>query len=1081
MKDIPKTTSNVFIVYSAATGKTNAELTDGVAPGHVRNTCRISSVTPMSVSGRFNRDGLKITPVLSNDKKAITFDIVITKCNFSLSSSFSVTVKTAGDVEQDIEGTTTTLSFKVMCYGFDRVYLSNNFVEYNNDIRKFYNVSLNPHSCNALTGSNIHADNIQTEESGFTLYDRGDVIYYNGVAGAPGIYGVAVSAQTYEGGANVPGFVPNPFPSGAGADAHIIAVYDGTFKEGDVTVAIPQRTDTLIDDVDISAFPAPFQHTFTLHGRVMKENGGLFIPVFDRNNKFLYWERKIVNQIATNTTETWEYRISCDSSANTASGVISGTWYIRYRYYLDKNSAEWVKLGSAPVKRVSVPALDDGKEKTYEAVLSVPVATGWGTQSGDAAYFVDKEGFFHTAALLSNKKEFEPFTVYASADGKLLVSKVLQTYKDGDEEKERILFPDAESFEIHSAQGVKKNVTVQTITHTLIPYAPPAKDDITFDIEVADKDDDTEKKSYVPQALNPDLSDLAITSSGVTAGIWRRYPLQRLIDSSFGEKLRATVSGRTKDLYESKKIEVQQQNVAGAYNSQNLNELSVNWHTDDLTNKRSSRQQENSGVRASFEVSFPLNGVIYNSAKTIASFCGLSTKDDLEFEFYGADKETVDITTAGGTGDAYIRWQEVPPKTIEVIRGEVTHKVIVERGKRELVADDPEMTEPTVTERREEYKETPATGTGDSGVADCYLHIGQVDTPSGRKLTQAASYYVAVSGSRDVQCTETQETKVNGKVVESEIKNSEKTVGVNIRGYDAEAYARTAAVNSGVGSNQQPDIVNGSLGKKDFSIRFSIRKHNAFTGRNSTWEFENVKVGVGKSTLEWKDEDDETHTETFDVDCYAMKGAATYNELTHADLTVASAEFSYTASSNRASLTLRLGQAMTIDQSSVQQYTVEVETDDTDPQYPFKQVQSRNATYEETQTLKDGYTTTYTHIEGNKYTKTHITAPGGRAHYKSTNGTVDDYIVETPPEGETTTETVDSSPRALKTMFENFVSDFAEITEAFEHPSGEWDWFEEYAEYTDAILQANSEACTYSYEYTTTEDQPLETKVSFQS
>ncbi|MBQ4314094.1 MAG: hypothetical protein IJC21_01480, partial [Lentisphaeria bacterium] len=150
MKDIPRTTSNVFIVYSAATGKTNAELADGVAPGHVRNTCRISTVTPMSVSGRFNRSGLKITPVLSNDNKTVTFDIVITKCNFSLSSSFAVTVKTSGDVEEDIEGATTTLSFKVMCYGFDRVYLSNNFVEYNNDIRKFYNVSLNPHSCNAL-------------------------------------------------------------------------------------------------------------------------------------------------------------------------------------------------------------------------------------------------------------------------------------------------------------------------------------------------------------------------------------------------------------------------------------------------------------------------------------------------------------------------------------------------------------------------------------------------------------------------------------------------------------------------------------------------------------------------------------------------------------------------------------------------------------------------------------------------------------------------------------------------------------------------------------------------------------------
>ena len=1074
MKDIPQLDSNVFIFYSAATGLYRNEIEAGYAPGHIRNTCTVRTLTPMKVTGSgFSKKDISIKPVFNTAKTVLSFDIKLFECNFSEVGSFSLTIETAGNGDLGIEGTRHTVKFRVMCYGLDRAYLRGNYAEYNKFDDTYYTEQLGLASCNGVIDTHLSRDNMAG--SGFTVKrNNKQKLVYEGSPSEPGLYGVSVNGVTFFGGDNVSPRPPNGFPAGGGADCRIVSVYDGYFKKKDTCPAIPGRFG-LLPEGRIEMFPV-----FALYLDKMGANGGVFTPVVS-GNQLLYFERLVINRIAVNSTETHEYRICCGGTPDKPSGKLSDKWVLYYRYYLDQNKAAWQRIASVPVLSVDVPCLDDGTERHFTGVATVPPFSGWGKMyaTGDAAYWMKGKGFFHTALLISNDKEFEPFTVYVGTNGEILTTKVVQTYQEKDETKTRILFQEAESWII---AGNGEKASPQNVDCTVLPYAPPKEGDGALNIAVKGEVRGKEQEFNVPQALNLDNPDLALSVSGVAGGIWKRYPLQRLIAEDWSDSVTAVVSGKMSDKFQNQTVSAESHNTTGNRQTDFPSVYSQSWTTYDHYDYTKERDNTNMGDGASFSADIPMDGYIKDK-NGLYSICGMTTQDGLKFKIYGSQYEYERKSTTNDERTEIREWVSVPDRYITVVRNDEEYQVLSVLNKHTYAITTPlPDDESSVTETIKSRVTEPESGTGEEAVVDCFLHIGQCDKADSRKITQAASYFVDVRGDVKTHTTVIEETRVDGELQPGAInKTTEGTQSVSMRGWGAEAYARTANPNGGVGSKQEPEEENAP----SYKIVFTLSKSEGYTCEKTTNEYEERELGKGETVLSWQDDDGDTHEETFEHKCFGLEGQLSKREKTYAHTISASATYTYDAATDTASLTMSAPGEMTLDYDYSAQYTDTYEANGTDKRFPFAQKRDSSIRRVVSQTVAEGSEVTYRYkAERGAYERTEKITYGAkyRATYDGKGGVViDPNSGWGEVEGETNVTEVHYDPRRLRTIFDDFVSQFSNVTENFEPPEGDWDYIDEYAGYTDAPLVANSHACSYHRSVITDEVTPLELSVSFKS
>lgn len=1069
-KDIPQCPSNLFLLYSNATGTHNAELADGINVRNVIHQPVITSQTRMSIvsgSSGFSKDGLHITPKLSADGKQIIFELKMTACNMTISDHFSITIKTAGDEKTELQGVTETIKLKVICYGFDRPFLGRNFIEYDTHDGNLYRENVMPYSVNALASVGF-GDRVM-EDSGFTLYDRDDIentntVYYSGTPSAPGLYGLVVAAETYEGGANTPGLVPNSFPAGKGADALIISIYDGYFKRNDTAFAVPGKVDLEIENAPVNA-PAGFNHVFTLHGGNMisggsaVSTGGAFIPVFD-GDTWLYYERKQVNQVASNTTETHEYRLLCNADPEQPSGKLSDTWYLYYRYYLDDNKSNWSLLETAAGVAVDIPVKEDDNVTTYKAFVSVPPYFGWkdAEASGDAAYFVKGYDFFNTVSLVSADGDFDPITVYAGNNNRLLIQ--------SSEQNGKVFFPELAGWGIiESGNILPLDIAPQTIQYTVVPYAPAKEGDAAIGIEVPSADG----SALISQALNYANTDICICSNGTAGGIWKRYPLQRLIQPEFADRLYAVVEGKDEASHRVRyEYIMDNTSTGGTYIDRNG---SITIYKPQGGTATQSGNQSAGVVTASFKSEIPMNGIVCDD-KGIVSLYGFSNKDSMEFSIEPSDFTSRETYTSEGYKHTGKRWYAEDIYEYVEKPGYGTHKVPKTQGRQVHVIGDEYSKESSTQEYIETRTHNEVSGTGDGGYADCLLRIGQADTANGRVLTFAPSAIGSMRGDRRYNyITETQEI-VDGKVISSNREEKEVTAGVGIGGYMAEAYAREALPNSNIGKSTAKKTAQKISGGK-FRKWFYVRKITAYTCYKYVYDVENKLIGHGKYVALWHKpaNPDDRITETFITDCYANLGE--FVTTTHTYCVEEGAYCALFCNNNTYSLEMRKDNVVTSSHTRVdtETWVYYDYPNNGKPEYPFGYRSDTSYSTEWAQDVLGGYNVMITQDADGKYTEKRTVNPSISAD--NNNPPPEVY-----PESETTTTKHSWSPDDLNRMFEQFYSEFSTITAEFEPPEGDWDIVRKDG-YVELPFASSGGNCEYTYDYGDTSNKPLVINVDF--
>ena len=1073
-KDIPQCPTNVFVLYSNATGIQNAELSDGIDVRNVIHQPVITSQTKMTIisgSSGFDKDGLHIKPKLSANGKQISFELKMTACNMTISDHFTLTITTAGDEETELQGVTETIKLKVICYGFDRPFLGKNFVEYDTHDGKLYRESVMPYSVNALASVGF-GDSV-LDDSGFTLFDRDDVentntVYYSGTPSAPGLYGLVVAAETYEGGANTPGLVPNAFPAGKGADALIISIYDGYFKKNDTAFAVSGKVDLEIENAPVNA-PAGFNHIFTLYGGNMisggsaASTGGAFTPVFS-GDKWLYYKHKQVNQVANNTTETHEYRLLCNANPEQPSGELSDTWYLYYRYYLDDNKSNWSLLETAAGVEIDIPVKEDDNVTTYKAFVSVPPYSGWNNAdaSGDAAYFVKGYDFFNTVSLVSADNAFEPVIVYAGNNNRLLVK--------SSEQNGKVFFPDLAGWGIIEDGNVSSLDTApQTIQYTVMPYAPAKEGDAAIGIEV--------DSALISQALNYANTDICIYSNGTAGGIWKRYPLQRLIQPEFADKLYAIVSGKDEASHRVRYEHISDSTCSGGTSFDSYGSITVSQPYGQVITQ--SGNQSAGVITASFKSEIPMDGIVYDS-KGIVSFYGFSDKDNMEFSIEPSDWISRDVNVSEGYQHTVKRWYEDDVYETVTKPGYGSHEVPRTQGRQVHVIEDEYGQDSSTHEYLETHTHEEVSGTGEDGYADCLLRIGQADTADGRVLTFAPSIIGSMRGNKRYNyITETQEI-VDGEVTSSDRSEKEITTGTNISGYSAEAYAREALPNSNIGKSRAQRYAE-KVQDGDFRKWFSIRKVTAFTCKKYKYEVENKLVGQGEYEVHWyppgSNSPGDRVIETFTTDCYANEGEFAETEYMYCvEEGVYCALICNDSAQGRPtySLEMRKDDVITSSYTRINKETWLYRERAENAAYPFREYSEKSSSYEWSQDVEGGYRVMVIQDSAGNFTQE-------RTVYPSMSADNNNPPPEVYPEAETTTTKHSWSPDDLLRMFNDFYAEFSSINSTFEPPDGEWDIITKQAQYAEFPFFSGDGTCEYTYDYGDTSNPPLVLTVDFKT
>lgn len=1079
MKDIPKYTQNTFILYSAATGTTAQALEEGIEPGHIRQTCEISSQTPMMIDGDgFDKSGLKITPLLSDDSLNCSFDIKITKSDFFLSDSFSLTFTTEGDKNTGFEGAELTVRFKVICYGCDRPYLVNNFVEKNCAVDSLVSRQhVVPVSVNGLASLHIHELNV--ENSGIEVRDNDadegeNVVYYNWSPGDTGAYGIAVEGVTYEGNHGVGSVDSYPFPQGRGADVLIIANYPDYYAPGYTCALAPVGAVTMTE--------------YALYGGVMEQFGGAFEAVSGNDGKPQYWLHKYEEQPSDNTTYHVDHKIYSSGQA----------WVLQSRSYLDDAVSEWQTIATAPMATLTVPALDDGKKVTLEGVYSLPPFSGWSdsslTVSGDGKYFTKEKRFFNTVNVSSTDGDFTEFPVYCGHGGVMY-----QTQQQGD----LILFPEAQGWQISSGSSVLSNVQPQETTQVAVTYAPPRRDDTAFTTaaKMTHEISGAMVETTVPMAFNNDLGGMLITAGYATGGTWKRYPYHRLVDSDSNISATLTLKNATNGDYVKK--DVYKYIEYGEEPPVNWNPDFWNLRTQEEEISMESQTASSRDQGATVTVTFPLDGLMMGG-EAIRSFAGLTKNPDVEVGYKGYGTSSVEKNGFGRRWRNFEWVNKDTSKTVTLGNGDTT-TVPVTSGYEELQETelvDAEYSITTTTSAHEEVSEDcKKSGVG---YADCYLHIGQSDVEDGQRLTtQAASYGGKITVEIPVVIRDISTVEVDGEVTEDNTttENTTTTVGVDVA--RAEAYPRFALPNH-IGDDRTPDADSSASG--DYSINITARKTTAYTGGNWERNLENTYICDGKYRVYWwhDGEDPNNGTEEFfPIKCYALTGTASKTE--HTIYKYYGGTASFTVKNGIATCTCRADAILDFSSTASWLLTETATqypdgTPSIDQEYPVNKSFRWDRGNSTIQKLTGAQTVKVEHTGDGKYRITRTFAPDGyytytndphkteeennasyRFEWRDHNGVV--YDGDSGEEAPTITEVeedVTLSVKAVRETFDNFISQLPQRGEEIEPPPEEWQYGRAYADYTDSPLYAeSSDACAVFYEESSSEPKPGKCSASF--
>ena len=856
--DTPRASQNTFIFYSAATGKTAQALADGVEPGHIRQTCTVTSLTPMTVSGDgFRKAGLRITPVLSDDRLQCSFDIRITECDFYVSDSFSLGFATSGDNDRGIDPNETTVRFKVICYGCDRPYLANNFVEYN--CAKDPLVSrrhVAPVSVNGLAGVHIHELNI--ENSGIEVRDNDadggeNVVYYNWSPGKTGAYGIAVEGVTYEGGHGIATAVSYPFPQGKAADVLVIANYPDYFAAGYLCLLVPAGKINLPE--------------FSIHGGPLERYGGAFFAVLDDEGKLSYFEHKHEEYPAQNTVYHVDHKI-------TLTGEV---WKLEEKRYLDNAAADWVVIASAPAQTLSIPAVDDGKQVTLQGSFSLPPFTGWSADfqvSGDARYYADGR-FFNTVNISSPDDSFADFPVYCGAGG-VMYRTQKQSYEvteNGEKrDAELILFPDAAGWEINSGGKLFPDTVVSEMTQTVIPYAPPRSGDVTFHtgptVPVLTSSG-ASASAAVPMAMNNDLGGIMLNLGECAAGIWNRYPYHRLLDPA--DEYVAT--GAVAEGANAYNVTLDETRCMSSGTMRGEYWEYIYPHTGSRTVDRGSsyRYLTHGGDGRNFtaEIDIPLDGRVQGAQ--IKSLCGMVVNPEFT--------ERYDVVT---TGEIEHTWDGENHTDYEWINADTSRTVTLPNGDSarvpatsnyqikepaEYIDSDPGDRLITST-----YTETEPSGSKrkSEGALDCYMHFGQSDSDEGRKITCAVSVAGPVAASSTIPFCHEYKVEENGEITEHTEERGEREISLGTQVSYAGAFPELCPLDEPGGEFKRDR-------KSEGSYKISIKSDMTTAISGGTWEesFENTKIGEASYGVYWYYENQDPNdgqTSYFPYDCYAVTG-----------------------------------------------------------------------------------------------------------------------------------------------------------------------------------------------------------------
>ena len=1095
MQDIPIYTQQTFILYSAATGATAQALEEGIEPGHIRQTCEVNSQTPMVIDGVvFDKSGLKITPVLSDDGLHCSFDIKITKCDFFLSDGFSLTFTTEGDENVELEGVELTVRFKVICYGCDRPYLVNNFVEKNCAVDPLVSrQSVVPVSVNSLASLHIHELNV--ENSGIAVYDNDadkgeNVVYYNWAPGDTGAFGIAVEGVTYEGNHGVGTVDSYPFPQGRGADVLIIANYPDYYAPGYTCALAPA-----------GAVQMP---EYALYGGVMGQYGGAFEAVPGDDGKPQYWLHQYEDKPSDNTTYHVDHKIYSSSNE----------WILQSCSYIDNADSEWKTIATAPMATLTIPAIDDGKKVTLEGVYSLPPFSGWKdtdladaalTVSGDGKYFTKERRFLNTVNISSTDGDFTEFPVYAGHGG-VMYRTEKQTYEVTENGETRtaelILFPDAQGWQISSGGTVLANVQPQETTQAAVTYAPPRRDDTAFTTaaKMTQEISGAIVETPVPMAFNNDLGGMLITAGDTAGGLWKRYPYHRLVDSNLNISAKLKLKNATDGDYIKEDVSEyiswgEEAPNGGASYYPNFFDLS----TEDVISSYVAKNASTRERGATVTVEVPLDGLV-QGGEAVRSFAGLTKDPEIEVNYVGASNSAVDKY---GYGRSWRHFEWVNKDTTrEVTLGGEVKTIPVTSGFQELketASVDAEYSERITTEAHEE------TGTGGkksgTGYADCYLHIGQSDVEGGwRMTTQAASYGGRISAEIPVTVKDIYTVEVDGELTEDNTttENTTATAGVDVA--RAEAYPRFALPNH-IGSDRTPDTDSSASG--DYSINITARKTTAYTGGNWERNLENTYICDGRHVVSWKDDDGEWHESTFPIKCYALTGTASKTEHTL-----------YKSYGGTASFAVKNGIATCtcsayaeLDLSSTASWLLTETatkypdgTPSIDQEYPVNQSSRWDKGNSTIQKLTGAQTLKVEHTGDGKFKITRTFAPDGyytytndphkteeennasyRFEWRDHNDIVyDGNSGEEPPTITEVKEDVTLSVKAVREIFDDFVSQLPQRGEEIEPPQEDWQYGRAYADYTDSPLYAVSgDGCTIFYEESSSEPKPGKCSASF--
>lgn len=1033
MIDLPVASQNCFIVYSRATGVHTSVLKKGIEPfirQGITITCDTAFIEPTT---KYSKKGLHITPRVSDDRKTMYMDVTITECNMTIVDYFRITVKTKGN--KTTKGGSASFKFKIMCYGYDRPYMPNTFITYNcakDKIKGRQTFMLS--TINGMANTGIAELNMP-RESGITFHhiakdDNTPYIYYEGTPGTPGIYGAAVWGQTYEGGANVPGHVPNPFPNGEGTDVALFDLYKDYYKPKDTCVG-------LIQDVELN------DSLYALFYGHMGNNGGQFKAV-TKDEKWQYYIRDKVDQVSDKQQQHHEYRLSCGTIA-----VFGDKWYLDYRtYFNDETPPKWTRLTSTDSTILYVKVLFDGKVSTVRCILSVPTFEKWGGMSvdGDGAYFVQSRGYFHSAYLMDPKNWLDPIPVYVSKNNEFIVTQSKQV--------DAIIFPNYPKPTVVDFTGKTiKDAVIVTPSVTAIPYAPPALLDTAFTAILTN--------AVVPQALNPKPdSKLMIGNSQVAGGIWRRYPYQRLVEYDMGANTLFKISGHKDNVHTVTASTNENKGTVGRRLSFPTKDKII--HEVVSVHEIKTTKAIDSSSYLTYSGSTQLDGVI-SEDDTILSFCGMTTQG------------TASIATKKSNTIHNERTEHRDTTVSQTWRNVDTYKTVADftvyasYGKEELSeAIVSEVSPPTKHETIETYEEQACNAPG-TGAIDAYLHIGQCDTDGGRKIAQAGVH----SARFQATCKKPWKRTVTVVTVEgSEGKEKSKIttntgvidVSMSAASHGAEVYPRISTLSSVGTAPQKP--YKPKAYSKSFSIEVKSSGSLAITGISWSWNFVNEKMGDKTRVIEWVDDDGDDRRTTYSYPCYCTYGKSTMLTEVKGKRVAGSAYFSYDRTKNTA--TCKCTSDSLFDYTKTTDATYSVDVVDVDREDTNWGTVS-NTVYKvhELHTITPKQTLEITVLE-NKGTHTIYKVrktKGKTAKYESFDGKVTTYI---PIEDDDVVETtMVLTPQQIKYMFESFVDKF--VIDVGKVDTSRYDMYSYEAEFTDSPLYADVFNNVSEYSRTETE------------